>query len=212
MELSDIPIADHICTVVDYINESGPSDTWIQSFDHMTRYLVACCWKKMHRRITHWSSQSFIYQLASFSDKDITDAFEAFVKKGSLQSSTKSDSSLGNQLEFYRRKGLLAEFMKLYRHPKYGPVPMQDPSGFECLIHGLRKEGTEYTLDMCLWFHRFLVITLCQYGQSLARCFDASKKKPVPDRNTMMLEVEAIYAKVQLIWRTSYSSFLLFHL
>jgi hypothetical protein len=50
--------------------------------------------------------------------------------------------------------------------------PIKDfSSSITNLIQALKKEGTMYTVEVYLSFHKLLVASLCNYGQSLGKQF-----------------------------------------
>jgi hypothetical protein len=97
--------------------------------------------------------------------------------------------------------------MKLYSHPFLVASP--DDSGLASLIDALNNPKTHYTLEMCLAFHKLLVVTLHRYGQNLAQCASARTAGNADDLET---QVKKLHSKVNLLWCIGYSSFLVFHL
>ena len=64
----DDPLENHIVTFSDFLKLARVfKQDRSESYNHLLRrfssYLVSCCWKKMHLRISHWAVQGFIYHL-----------------------------------------------------------------------------------------------------------------------------------------------------
>ena len=121
--------------------------------------------------------------------------------------STQYDSALGKQLDVYHSQTSFSNFMKSYLHPY--SVAFPDVSGLASLIDALNNPKTQYTLEMCLTFHKLLIVTLRKYGQNLAQCASARTTG-----NAVLLEklVKKLHSKVNLLWCIGYSSFFVFHL
>src|SRR5215471_19852017 len=60
-------LADYVATLADffqdYWSEKDPA-TKSEIFYKCARYVTVCCWRKMYRRMKHWGSHGFIYELA----------------------------------------------------------------------------------------------------------------------------------------------------
>jgi hypothetical protein len=72
---------DHVATVAHYIDyvKRYKNDPMIaaSNLPEFITYLVTYSWKKMHRRIHHWSSQGFIYYLGQVDETTLQDAAPA---------------------------------------------------------------------------------------------------------------------------------------
>ena len=76
-------LENHVATVAHYIdfvlaNKRNP-DVMSHHLPHFTEYLLTRSWKKMRRRIHHWSSQGFIYQLSRVDETALRAAVEPAV-------------------------------------------------------------------------------------------------------------------------------------
>ena len=64
----DDSLENHVATVAHYVNfvlaNKRSPEVMSHRFPEFTEYLVTRSWRKMYRRIHHWSSQGFIYELS----------------------------------------------------------------------------------------------------------------------------------------------------
>jgi hypothetical protein len=151
-------------------------------FMTFSRYIVACSWRKMSRRIDHWSSSSFLHFLGRVNEDLLRSQFRQYCS--ALPTSTKNDTLLGGLL-----LGMHGEpngkKMRIETAPTRVVIMLGDtPVLSEELPHLLRafaevvekkekkeleeKEGLGvYNEDTCLEFQRLLVAALHAYRTAL---------------------------------------------
>ncbi|KIM77717.1 hypothetical protein PILCRDRAFT_11806 [Piloderma croceum F 1598] len=112
-------------------------------------YLVTCSWKKMHRRIHHWSSQGFIYYLGKVDETALRDAAPAV-------SPLQNDYPLS---------------VKLMSMDCKNTIQKREGLDNEDEVSGLYNKTT------CFKFHQLLVSTLLSFGKALEGYVDACGKR-----------------------------------
>ncbi|KIM74436.1 hypothetical protein PILCRDRAFT_801129 [Piloderma croceum F 1598] len=178
-------LANHVATVADYYaacKQSAASNTTHDAphannymFGDFSHYLVASCWRKMHKRVIHWTSLGFLDILSKLDEAQLPKIFDDHY--ATLQPSLYSDLCLFEELcrlKAGSKDGvnMLDQIMKF--HPMSASKP-QSSSKPERLVEALRQlqQGPStpslgaYTRDTCYKFHRLLIATIFCYGTTL---------------------------------------------
>src|SRR5882757_1049444 len=90
----------HIATVAEYIKKYNAIDSQDEGlrcnlFHTFTCYLIASCWRKMQRRVNHWSSLGFLHILGSLDKERVQKAFNPSL----LRTTRRKDSALAKMLK-----------------------------------------------------------------------------------------------------------------
>jgi hypothetical protein len=171
-------IANHIATVEDYLAKYRlmPAQKQLGYQSYFAKYLVAQCWNKMRRRITDWSSQGFIWQLARISETQLQDAFSQYATEPVLSQSTakRYNFALGALVVGMEDAGQIESvIMKPCGRPEFHSERLTNlVAAFrETRVLGPsqpRDDGLgEYGKSTCVEFHRLFVATLLSYGRHL---------------------------------------------
>lgn len=48
------PFANHVAMIEDFLHKFSNKEKSKSLTENFSKYIVACCWEKMHRQITHW--------------------------------------------------------------------------------------------------------------------------------------------------------------
>jgi hypothetical protein len=171
-------------------------------------YLVTRSWKKMHRRIHHWSSQGFIYYLGKVDETALRDAAPA-------ASPLRNDFPLSVKLMSMDRKNTIQKFVATTTTGK--------PLAITSLLTACRdmemmprQEGVEtknevsglYNKTTCFEFHQLLVSTLLSFGKALEGYADARGQR----FEDLVDRAEQVYVCGTLLWLIGYSRILRNHL
>ena len=172
-------------------------------------YLVTRSWRKMHRRIHHWSSQGFIYYLGQVDEATLRDAVQPV-------SPLRNDSSFSVRLMGMDRKNVIRKFVTT--------TSTGMPLAITSLLTSCRdmemmprREGLEkedevsglYNKTTCFEFHQLLVSILLSFGKALDGYADAHGKKRFED---LVDRAEEVYECGTLLWFIGYSRILRSHL
>ena len=172
-------------------------------------YLVTRSWRKMHRRIRHWSSQGFIYYLGQVDEATLRDAVQPV-------SPLRNDSSFSVRLMGMDRKNIIRKFVTT--------TSTGMPLAITSLLTSCRdmemmprREGLEkedevsglYNKTTCFEFHQLLVSILLSFGKALDGYADAHGKKRFED---LVDRAEEVYECGTLLWFIGYSRILRSHL
>ena len=173
-----------------------------------TIYLMTRSWRKMHRRIHHWSSQGFIYYLSKVDETALRDAAPA-------TSPLRNDFPLSVKLMSMDRKNDIQKFVTttstgmplaitslLTACQDMEMMPRQEGLDDEDEVSGLYNKTT------CVEFHQLLVSTLLSFGKVLEAYADACGK-PFED---LVHRAAEVYACSTLLWFIGYSRMLRNHL
>jgi hypothetical protein len=187
----------------------------------MMKYIVACCWQKMHRRMSQWQSKSFTSLLTRISDDD-------------LHWGSNYASSMGHPKRM--DSALIKPIIDL--HNSIVQDKLQIPgflsSGLPKLAAMCRRvrssqrvEGLRvYTKDTCVEFHQFFVAVLKGYRDALMKwkkIYEVAKKAQMGDvqwgheETARYIELRDacaidVYNFGHLLWRIAYSQALRDHL
>ncbi|KAM6490168.1 hypothetical protein JOM56_014360 [Amanita muscaria] len=135
-----------------------------------SEYLVAACWRKMHRRIRNWAAVGLVHDLSKISDEMLSRVLNM------ITYSSQPDVKLAHQL-LSQDEGL-SIIMKCYpidSPSDTGPNPPH--GGLQRLWQSALNGTILYTRDTALEFHHFVVATLITYTRALKCLHDAEKSK-----------------------------------
>ena len=202
-------LENHVATVAHYIdfvlaNKRNP-DVMSHNFHQFTEYLLTRSWKKMRRRIHHWSSQGFIYQLSRVDETTLRAAVESAVFP--LQ----NDIPLATKLVSLDSDNLIRNVIKYKR--------TDQPLLFSFLLTACRemlsgKVSGLYNRDTCFEFHQLLVSTLLSFGKGLDAYATAHTNylKDPESFVDLVNHASQVYDCVSLLWIIAYSRILENHL
>jgi hypothetical protein len=216
-------LVDHIATVADYYaacKQSAASNATPDApnannymFSDFSRYLVASCWKKMRKRVVHWTSLGFLHILGKLDEAQLQKIFDDH--HANLEPSSRTDTRLFEELRSMSAGGVdvLGQIMK--SHP-ISASKSQSSSKPERLIEALSQlqQGQSehslgaYTRDTCYEFHRLLVATIFCHGKMLkgfSRYYRAKDEKGCERLAYNILQIGT------LLWRIAYSRMLFHH-
>jgi hypothetical protein len=187
-------------------------------FSDFSRYLVASCWKKMRKRVTHWTSLGFLYILGKLDEAQLQKMFDDH--HAVLQTSPRTDTRLFEELHRLSTSSkdgvdMLSQIMQCYPMSASEPQSTLKP---ERMIEALgqlqgQKQTKDslgaYTKDTCYEFHQLLIATIFCYGRMLRHfnlCHGCRDKKGCELLAHNILQVST------LLWRIAYSRMLFHHL
>jgi hypothetical protein len=136
--------------------------------------MVAQCWKKMYRRITHPSSQGFIYILGRVTKEELEVGFDLYAAADVGDRFPKeNDSMLGGLLVKMHERGQIQSVIMAQCGKK--ELSSQRLEHLVAISKELQlQSGKEpkgrlgvYSKDTCWEFHIFLLATLLSYGRAL---------------------------------------------
>jgi len=144
--------------------------------ENFSKYIVACCWEKMHRQITHWFSRIGIRSFFLVNRDRLLDHFRTCESIPS----TRQDSMLCHFLK-EKEKDILDILSRLCPYHKLLPDLGKLVATFESIraspeMSATRTPGTSatrtpgtglYTWAICYEFHKLFVSSLIAYGNSL---------------------------------------------
>ena len=171
-------------------------------------YLVTRSWKKMHRRIHHWSSQGFIYYLGQVVETALRDAAPA-------ASPLRNAFPLSIKLISMDRKNTIQKFV--------ATTSTGIPLAITSLLTACRdmemmprREGLDdedevsglYYKTTCFEFHQLLVSTLLSFRKVLEGYADACGKR----FEDLVHRAAEVYACGTLLWFIGCSRILRNHL
>ena len=111
-------LKNHITTIAKFSHSfqhaSAPDRPSL--FQQFTHHIVACCWKKMHRRINGWGSRGLVYHLGQATNAVLTASYE--VLKSDMPPAHKSDSTLVTELLHLQEADGIGLIMEQYRYPE----------------------------------------------------------------------------------------------
>jgi len=167
------------------------------------QYMVGSSWQKMHRRITHWSAQGFIYHLSRVEENALRAAVEPTV------TAWRSDSHLSTM--FITNEEYSSTFPSLFsacQSMQSMPWPSEPEQSKE-------RSGL-YNTATCFEFHQLLVSTLVDYGKALEKLADAHtaylQQQNELNLATMETYVTDIWEYGLVLWAIAYSRILEDHL
>ncbi|KAM6493056.1 hypothetical protein JOM56_011190 [Amanita muscaria] len=167
-----VSLVDHVATVQGYLNwyKNADNDDRAQQSARFSEYLVAACWRKMHRRIHNWAAVGLVHDLSKISDEMLSRVLNM------ITYSSQPDVKLAHQL-LSQDEGL-SIIMK--RYPIDSPSdtgPNPPHGGLQRLWQSALNGTILYTRDTALEFHHFVVATLITYARALKCLHDAEKSK-----------------------------------
>jgi len=183
------------------------------------KYLVARCWKRMHQRIIHWSSQNFIWQLSQVTEEDLRKVFSSYVTPPqSTAAPNRSNFALGSMLIGMERDGQIESFiMEPCGHPELRSEKLTKLVGaFREVISESGKIDLPpqkdwlgvYNETTCFEFHQLLIATLLAYGKGL----DALKEVDGKTGKDLAPKYQQVWICSCLLWRIAFSKMLRHHL
>jgi hypothetical protein len=184
-------------------------------FHQFTRYITASCWRKMQRRVNHWSSLGFLYILGSLDKDPMQSAFNLFKPTRNAQ---RKDSALANML---KEETVLSNLSKEYRSST--GVVSQLPE-FRRLAAALQQNNSEsgqsltlpYNQDTFFEFHQLLVATLLGFRESLqlfSKAMNTTTNNPsVEEKEKLERLARRVLQFSRMLWRIAYSHMLTQHL
>jgi hypothetical protein len=137
---------------------------------NFSKYIVARCWEKMHRRITHWFSRSTIRNFFFVNEVYLKEKF----KSCEFTSYVRHDSALAGLLKgVVHGENVLEILKRLCPDHKMLPDIGKLVTAFELIrvppeTSAKRTSGTGwYTEATCYEFHKLYVCSLTAYANSL---------------------------------------------
>ena len=206
----------------------------IASFHNMMKYMVACCWQKMYRRMCKWQSKGFKHYLVSVSDNAIKSDPTGYMSTMTTRPPKRMDSAL-NKAIIDLHSTIAQDRRKIPGFSQPGLLKLA--AACERVQSSKRDEQRRvYGQDTCVEFHQFLIAVLDGYRNALDEwnsLNEEAKNKPggekrqnanVKGRNEKANEKDAtpvrsqrqcaidIYNFGHLLWRIAYSQTLRDHL
>ena len=188
----------------------------------MMKYIVACCWQKMHRRMSQWQSKSFTSLLTCISDDALR--WDSNNYASSMGHPKRMDSALIKSIVDLHNSIVQDKLQ----------IPGFSSSGLPKLAamcqrvrSSQREEGVRvYTKDTCVEFHQFVVAVLKGYRDALMKWqkkYDVAKKAQTGkvqwghEKTAEYIELRVacatdVYNFGHLLWRIAYSQALRDHL
>lgn len=209
----DDPLENHVATVAKYIEVAREMkqmeyDTRIALMIRFNKYLIACCWQKLIRRIRHWSWGGFVYCLGKVNKVDLQAAVAP------ATSPLRNDVGLATKLaDMAKRKQVETLMDKCPRDEMRSKLPsLLDACDRMLNMRRLEKSQKAvsglYNKDTCFEFHQLLVATLLSYGKALD-AFEEARG------NAMQVQVDRakdVWQYAFLLWSIAYSQILQDHL
>lgn len=195
-------MADYIETVRE--NKRDPQIT-SRMMPQFILYLVTRSWKKMHRRIRHWSSQGFIYYLSKVDETALRAAVEPAAP-------LRNDTLLSAELIAMDRKNTLHDpaTNTITGMPLATTSLLTACRDMQNMPTRARREPGEqsglYNRATCFEFHQLLVSTLLRFGKALDGYASA---KSFED---LLKSAKEVNRCVTLLWFIGYSQILENHL
>jgi hypothetical protein len=210
--------------VVEYLKaykEASTDDARSGLFHHCTKYIVASCWMKMRRRVKHWSSHVYVFELSKLDEAKVRTAFES--NRDVVGSTDRQDSALGKLLVGVSEDGIMGRIMNA--HPDEAARNLTLSHLVAAFKEGLKtKKRTPYNERTCFEFHQLLIATLVGYGRAskeLEKAYKAMDKVrqklgdgdvPAGKRATLAQCATDFWEFAHLLWRIAYSRMLHEHL
>jgi len=97
----DDPLVNHVATLEDILNTYCSTSVQVERESLMvdfSKYIVALCWKKMFRRVTHWSSRANFRWLIKVDLKKVLASYNQCLRAGKFTTSKRNDSMLAGLL------------------------------------------------------------------------------------------------------------------
>jgi hypothetical protein len=226
MNSSNDPLANHIATVADYINThrklpEGPQRA--QLFHQFSRYLVSQCWMKMHSRITHPTSSSFIEQLLRMDKRVLRMAFAEHYN--SVKDGRRVDKGLAMEIADLASSSGLVNVMKEHPHADEMLLETQTPlphltKTFEKVLAATEEAPAPraYNIETFLEFHDLVIAVVHGYKKALVETkrkrgdAQGSLKGSDKDQGDTILHAHWLWSLARLFWRIAQSSMLRQHL
>jgi hypothetical protein len=226
--------------VVEYLVEFKKKETSEERgryFQRFAVYILAQCWKKMRRRIIHWSSLAFIHNLSRVTEERLRLAVAFYTCSDEAEQLPKRDDSvLGRLLVSMHDRGQITSVImqRCGRKELFSEKLDHLVAAFREVVtkssaEGPGKSGVRaYNERTCWEFHKLLLATLPAYGRALDELGNVDEKlHPDPRRrNLRVLEVRELKNLKQqradcvkeaqlcgiILWRIAYSGALQHHL
>jgi hypothetical protein len=210
------PLQNHIATISAYYRAciasnthttSDAADREIYLYSDFTHYIVASCWRKMYRRIIHWSSLGFLHNLRNVDEQWLRTMFKCH--SAELPRSSRRDNALWNELHALQSEGMLREVMDF--HPTKSTP---EPTRLIAALWEVKEAPGEvmglgaYTEETCFDLHQLLIAALFGFGHALKMLRD-NRGLPCMERVTY---IQMVAQFGNLLWRIVYSRILGHHL
>ena len=208
------PLPNHVATVNEYLNKYKTLDSkeeQTKMFKRFTHYIVACCWRKMRRRMTSWSSQGYFYCLGRLSEHTVQQLYRVFAANTDPLSKRK-DSALYSVLTDTLVQEVMGEYLEKdqdAQRPKDSLLPNLRKALQASNQASNSPNNTAYNADTCVEFHQLLVATLTGYGKALRLISEAYQKD---DQEGLLNCAHRLWRFTHLLWRIAYSRMLRYHL
>jgi hypothetical protein len=224
----DDPFPNHVATLEDFLHKfsEGRSKLLAANF---SKYIVARCWEKMHRRITHWFSRVTVRAFFMVKLEVLLDRFSDC----EFKFSTRQDSMLAGLLMMKQHDENVLDILKRLcpdnvALPDLGKlVAAFESTRASPETSANRKPGTGwYSKATCREFHKLFVSSLIAYGNSLrilSRAHSELKALQKVDRTGKVQRAieglteklpmfsEQVWKCVLLVWRIADSRILRHH-
>jgi hypothetical protein len=205
--------------VEDYIRAVGKKKHRSQIITHympmFMQYLVTRSWKKMRRRISHWSSQGFIYRLGQVDEIALRAAVWPAV------SPLRNDVALSSRLILMDNDNTLQDVI-MAMCPRTNMRSTLTSLLTACrdmqTRDGRARSGVSglYNRATCFEFHQLLVSTLICFGKALdtyAHAYTRHQGMPDPQSTAELVNcAKVVEACGYLLWLIAYSRILEDHL
>ena len=223
------PFPNHVATLEDFLHKFSEERSKLLAAN-FSKYIVARCWEKMHRRITHWFSRVSIRAFFLVNEKIFLDRFSGC----RFEFVMRQDSMLAGLLMHKENDVNVLDILKRLC-PDNVPLPnvakLVDAFKSTTASPETSKNCTPgtgwYTKATCRDFHRLFVSSLIAYGNSLRilsrahselkalqRINTTSKVQRAIDQLQEKLPnfAEHVWKCVYLVWRITDSCILRHHI
>src|ERR1700677_767760 len=208
-------LENHIATVAKFSNSfrhaSAPDRPSL--FQQFTHHIVACCWKKMHRRINGWGSRGLVYHLGQTTNADLTASYKAL--KLDMPPAHKSNSALVTELLRLQEADGIGLIMEQYRYPEVvmDVSALRQLMGAATACQNKVKGTTLYNEQMCFQFHQLLMAVLVGYWKAVVELRQANADSANSSNPYALVALALkVWHFAHLLWRIAYSDALRKHL
>ena len=193
-------LPNHIATLTKYLQKYRVEvDQRPHYFSKFSEYLIACCLRKMRRRIIHWSSSGYITILKEINDMGVADAFNRIGCVRAESQKHRGDLCLCTCL---LQSDYVEKFMEEYPQSSVTKLLVAFQVSVDDNIP--KKWVNPYNKETCIVFHHLLVSMLLNYLKAHNKFHNEKLEKP-------KLGVD-LWNITYLLWRLSQSQILVDHL
>ncbi|KAF8341059.1 hypothetical protein F5887DRAFT_1076627 [Amanita rubescens] len=163
-------LPDHVTTLNSYLNDYRLSTSQCQKqFERkFSKYLIAACWRKMHRQMTTWSSLGLLYNLAHIPTETL--------RKITNKRTVVFDQRLSRYLTILKEShsDVLFGYNPVTVEPRMEQIPrpnialLQKTTGYNIIYNDA---------ETAINFHQFFIHLLLGFVKALARLSKAMKRK-----------------------------------